>query len=391
MRKVVMCFLLLMPLLSFAATLRVPQDYPTPQAAVAASIYGDVILISPGMYVVPPVPFQLANGMTVRVGLALHDGTTLQGSGPAQTVLDMRGADHGVLVQSATATVKLIQIKNAVSANIFVYIAGVATISNVISTKDTPFCCGAIAFDQGNAYTVYNSTVDHSAYGDGGINVSFFGTFNAQNNLVTNNGYGIYFYYYPLQGAAYNDVFGSTISNWVYCESPGCAPIDPLPDNISADPLYCPDFSLQPASPAIHAGNPAILNPDGTRSDMGAYGGPEAILPPVTATPCVVDFGDVRLGKQRKIKVNLRSNTMGWLVEELNHISTTDPAFTATSPGGHNPLLVPFGGESSMTITFSPAGIGQFSGQISFPTDQLGNFYNAPTVINVTGRGTSKK
>ena len=34
------------------ATLRVPQDYPTPQAAVDASISGDVIQLAPALYMV---------------------------------------------------------------------------------------------------------------------------------------------------------------------------------------------------------------------------------------------------------------------------------------------------------------------------------------------------
>ena len=49
------------------------------------------------------------------------------------------------------------------------------------------------------------------------------------------------------------------------------------------DPLYAStegevedwDLSLQEGSPAIDAGDPAILDVDGTTSDLGAYGGPE--------------------------------------------------------------------------------------------------------------------
>ena len=48
--------------------------------------------------------------------------------------------------------------------------------------------------------------------------------------------------------------------------------------NIEADPQYTDaaggDYSLQSSSPCVDAGVPAITDPDGTRSDMGAYGGP---------------------------------------------------------------------------------------------------------------------
>ncbi|MCX6928706.1 MAG: hypothetical protein NT154_36660 [Verrucomicrobia bacterium] len=47
--------------------------------------------------------------------------------------------------------------------------------------------------------------------------------------------------------------------------------------NLSSDPLFVDptagDFHLQTNSPAKHSGDPTILNADGSRSDMGAYGG----------------------------------------------------------------------------------------------------------------------
>lgn len=36
------------------------------------------------------------------------------------------------------------------------------------------------------------------------------------------------------------------------------------------------DYRVDPDSPAIHNGDPSLTNPDGTRSDIGAYGGPQA-------------------------------------------------------------------------------------------------------------------
>ncbi len=39
------------------------------------------------------------------------------------------------------------------------------------------------------------------------------------------------------------------------------------------------DWTLGPGSPAIDAGPPDALDPDGTRADLGAYGGPDGAWP----------------------------------------------------------------------------------------------------------------
>lgn len=52
--------------------------------------------------------------------------------------------------------------------------------------------------------------------------------------------------------------------------------------NVTADPMFVSmagapqrwDLHLQPGSALVDAGDPALLDPDGTRSDIGAYGGP---------------------------------------------------------------------------------------------------------------------
>lgn len=275
--------LVLSSLASFAGTLRVPQDYPTVQAAVAASVAGDTILVSPGLYVIPGVPSTILPGTD---GLELHDGTTLAGSGPAQTVLEFTGADAGI-VPLGTATVKLLHLRKAAIA-INAYIGSNITVTNVLITDPTGTNVYGMELNQGNSYTIHNNTIDNihqtnDPFGTA-IDVPFVGgVTDIQNNLLTSNTHGVTAGSFSGGIYTYNDVFGSTIADWSTCTANGCTPVSAPANNISADPLYCTDFTLQPGSPAVHAGNPAILNPDGTRSDIGAYGGPEAIFP---ATPC---------------------------------------------------------------------------------------------------------
>src|SRR6266446_7535288 len=156
----ILLVLVLLSLASFAGTLRVPQDFPAVQSAVAASIAGDTIVVSPGLYTIPVSPCTLANGSQHTCGLVLHDGTTLTGSGPAQTVLDFSGAEIGILLQFATATVKLLHLRNAATA-IYVYVGSNITVKNVIITDLTGPNVLGIELNQGNSYTIHNNTIDN--------------------------------------------------------------------------------------------------------------------------------------------------------------------------------------------------------------------------------------
>lgn len=55
-----------------------------------------------------------------------------------------------------------------------------------------------------------------------------------------------------------------------------------------ANPLFVStsNFHLQAGSPAINTGDPTLKDPDGTRSDIGAYGGPNACLLDSTLAGC---------------------------------------------------------------------------------------------------------
>ncbi|MBN1125901.1 MAG: right-handed parallel beta-helix repeat-containing protein [Sedimentisphaerales bacterium] len=108
-------------------------------------------------------------------------------------------------------------------------------------------------------------------------------THTIMNNIIVNNTTGIFYYAYTGDGQIlYNDVWGNSYRN--YHDNSTASTFMPSPGTgqISADPLFDPEYPgfyyLTDESPCKDTGNPApsYNDPDGTRNDMGVWGGPEA-------------------------------------------------------------------------------------------------------------------
>jgi parallel beta-helix repeat protein len=69
----------------------------------------------------------------------------------------------------------------------------------------------------------------------------------------------------------YNNVWGNVAGNYR-----GVDDLTGVKGNISEDPLFNENFELKENSPCIDKGDPALIDVDGSRSDMGIYGGPQA-------------------------------------------------------------------------------------------------------------------
>ncbi len=87
-----------------------------------------------------------------------------------------------------------------------------------------------------------------------------------------------------LQGAY--GIRNSGVSSYTFeynnvwnCDSANLSNVTPGPGCLSVDPEYVDpetNYHLDTGSPCIDAGDPSILDPDNSTSDMGAYGGPGA-------------------------------------------------------------------------------------------------------------------
>ena len=140
-------------------------------------------------------------------------------------------------------------------------------ITNNIIWKNKAKLGGGIACDR-SAATIINSTITENKADDGGGIYAHSGSLRMINLIIWQNEDDLYFK--QLESASRPD--HSNI---------GDGDFRGLNGNISADPLFADpengDFHLQPSSPCINSGNPELIynDHDGSRNDIGAYGGPE--------------------------------------------------------------------------------------------------------------------
>ncbi|MCB9792715.1 MAG: right-handed parallel beta-helix repeat-containing protein [Alphaproteobacteria bacterium] len=168
--------------------------------------------------------------------------------------------------------------------------AGVTLESNVISGNEASTHGGGVAvisYYETNAVaepTVINNTVvfnsvDSGGYGAGVCVWGIGGPVLTNNIVAQNDGVGLYAQYTALTWT-YNSVIGNTSQ---YAGALG----DPTGanGNLSVTPSFVvasddgdpdnDDLHLQGNSGLINVGDPSVSDANGSRSDMGAYGGPE--------------------------------------------------------------------------------------------------------------------
>lgn len=168
-----------------ATTLRVPQDFPTIQAAIAAATDGDTVLVSPGTY-------------TELLDFQSKDITVESTAGPATTIVDANRQGTGVTMNAdagETPVLRGFTIRNAGEGGI-VTAGGSALIEgNTITGNVGCFTFGigvdfSAATIRGNVITGNGPSGCSGGLGGGGIQVGGVGTDgNAQiiGNTITGN------------------------------------------------------------------------------------------------------------------------------------------------------------------------------------------------------------
>jgi hypothetical protein len=307
------CFLFPGP--SSAAILRVCSSctYTSIQDAIDDSTDGDIVWVDPGTY----YESIIINKNIDLLGSG-PDVTKIIGSGQATISLEagqvttgsirnfsIEGSDYGIttalgLTQPVPSTIPSLQ----------------PFITNNVIVDNNYFGLG---FNANDSPSIYNNTIlQNGIFGiawSSGSN-PYTITSQVENNIVIRQQTGIHLESGNSGGMTvdYNDFWrnGVVLPDGTFLES-NYSGINPGSHNINADPQFVDasngNYHLNSFSTAINAGDPsdAFKDVNGTRNDLGAFGGPYAkILPPESTPP--LNLQQPNLGESSLIQIG--SNTL---------------------------------------------------------------------------------
>jgi len=285
--KVLVLVILFFAVAVLADIIHVPGDYPTIQQGIDAANPGDIVMVAPGTYVEEITLKADVDVIGAGEGLSIIDGggdqgdvVTAIGVGITNDTkfqgFTVTGANYGGMPGGGGIFCNMSASPEICNNRVEINSSGIATWNG-----SNPYIHNNVVID--NTYTgisissdpdVINNTIannNNGVYDSGGYQPIIM------NNIVTGNsniGMGCVNSSVPTD-FSYNDVWGNG-QNYYNCSAG--------PGDISANPLYVDEtngnFHLQAGSPCIDSGNPnpAYNDPDGTRNDMGAYGGPGATV-----------------------------------------------------------------------------------------------------------------
>ena len=153
-----------------AATLDVPGQYSTIQAAIDDANGGDIVIVQPGTY---------------YENITMKDGVTVQGSGADVTTIDGGGNDHVVVFNLASGTISGFTITNSGNhrGGIFTSQCTVRIENNVVVNNHK----GIILSSNSTAVIIGNRIMNHTGVFGSGIEVSSSSATIA-NNIIAHNG-----------------------------------------------------------------------------------------------------------------------------------------------------------------------------------------------------------
>lgn len=238
-----------------------PADFNTIHDAINAAHSGDMIFVYPGVY---------------KEHVEMKDEVNLFGSGPHVCTIDANSS-WGETVKFEGSALTIISGFKITGANIGITYSGPLIVRNNIITGNQV----GISLGFGNQPIISN-IINNTIASNGNSGIKIFNAPEAQvikNNIIVSNGtYGIYCSNSSTGNISFNDVWNNSTN---YYNAVALSPFTPVPGTgeISQNPAFeDADFHLAEDSPCKDTGapGPEFNDPDGTRNDMGAFGGPGA-------------------------------------------------------------------------------------------------------------------
>ncbi|MCB9760484.1 MAG: right-handed parallel beta-helix repeat-containing protein [Alphaproteobacteria bacterium] len=184
------------------------------------------------------------------------------------------GCGVGLNESSSGELDNLVSVGNVAEAGYTVYGNGLWLYNNTTPTITN----ATISNNDSTASQVYSSGITlYDAGSPRFVNVCITGNDASANNVYSG---GFTTYSGSTPSLVYSNLRGNTDPQYSFADgsTPGSTVISVLPrfrDTSAADPLDW-DLRLSNSSNMIDVGDPRIYDPDGSRSDIGAYGGPGA-------------------------------------------------------------------------------------------------------------------
>jgi beta propeller repeat protein len=266
--------------------------------ATAAAHSGDAIHVAAGIY-------------TGTVSLA--DGVRMVGAGWHETAID-GGGTGTVLYASANSSIEGFTLTGSgpdfFDTAVWISVGPVTLRNNRFTNSQSGIFLWCFDPECPAMIEVINNGFDHNAYA--GIATNGLHHFTVINNTFVDNGTALpatRSYQTIINNIVVNNTIGLSGEtghtpvahhNLVWGNDVDYAIVGPGTGDVSADPLFADpdndDYSLLPDSPGRDAGDPSVQydDLDGTRNDMGTFGGPYLVDYTLPPTPLVQDRGDAQ-------------------------------------------------------------------------------------------------
>ncbi len=271
------------------------------------------------------------------------------GSAPEinNNILDKISGGEAIYINDANPTIKnnMIYCDDG-GVGLFISDANNSKIYNNIFTDKSATGSGIQVYNSSENEIINNTIITHGkGIEEQNSNSSIF-----NNIIINNNNFGVQLS--PSSNSNYNDVWNN-FSNY--------SGMDPGANDISLDPLFVDkakgNYKLALNSPCKNAGNPEALynNLDGTRNDIGAYGGPYVDSSWLSLDGSSLAIDSITALTVDTIKINVRGKSMKGIAEIDMNLSF-DPSL----------LSVISANSGSLTKTFSLEKTNLKTGSISF-------------------------